>query len=267
MAGGLGADTMAGGTGDDNYYVDNAGDLASEATGEGVDRVYASVNYALSAGSEVEFLYANAGATGLTLIGNELANTILGVNGADSLVGGGGNDTLNGGLGADTMAGGTGDDTYYVDNAGDIAIEAVGEGIDRVYTTTSYALIAGSEIEFLCTTGAASSLTLTGNGFANNLTGSSGNDTLDGGAGADTLAGGLGADLFSFHIAQAGGDSIADFVPASDKLRFVGYSQGSTFLQVGTSNAWQLTDAMTHATENITFANSAHPGALDYAFV
>ena len=55
--------------------------------GGGTDTVYASVNYALQAGQEVEYLRANAGATGLILTGNEFNNTI-------SV---GGNDTLNGG--------------------------------------------------------------------------------------------------------------------------------------------------------------------------
>ena len=48
--------------------------------------------------------------------------------GNDTLIGGAGNDTLNGGVGADTMIGGAGNDTYFVDNAGDVVTETVGEG-------------------------------------------------------------------------------------------------------------------------------------------
>ena len=42
--------------------------------GQGTDTVMASVNYTLTAGSEIEFLRANAGTTGLSLTGNALAN-------------------------------------------------------------------------------------------------------------------------------------------------------------------------------------------------
>ena len=126
LTGGLGADTMAGGSGNDTYYVDNAGDLVNEAVGGGTDSVYASVNYVLSAASEVEFLYANAGTSGLALTGNEFANNnIVGAAGNDSLSGAAGNDTLTGGVGADTMGGGTGNDSYYVDNAGDVVTESL----------------------------------------------------------------------------------------------------------------------------------------------
>ena len=101
-------------------------------------------------------------ATGLTLTGNEFANTIVGNAGNDTLIGGAGNDTLNGGAGADTMAGGTGNDTYFVDNAGDVVTEAVGEGTDTILASVSYTLAAGSEVEKLTATG-STGLTLTGN--------------------------------------------------------------------------------------------------------
>ena len=90
---------MAGGTGNDTYFVDNAADVVNEAVGGGTDTVFASVSYALTAGPEIEFLRANAGATGLSLTGNEFANTIVGGSGNDTLDGGAGNDTLTGGGG------------------------------------------------------------------------------------------------------------------------------------------------------------------------
>jgi Ca2+-binding RTX toxin-like protein len=149
LNGGGSTDVMAGGLGNDIYYVDNGADVVTERPGEGSDTVYAGVGYTLGAGSEIEFLRANAGATGLTLIGNEFANTIVGGAGVDTLNGGGGNDTLNGGGGADVMAGGLANDTYYVDNGADVVTENPAEGSDTVYAGVGYILGAGSEIEFL----------------------------------------------------------------------------------------------------------------------
>ena len=60
LNGGAGADTMLGGTGNDTYIVDNAGDVVTEAVGEGTDTVYAFVSYTLAALSEVEVLNGRA---------------------------------------------------------------------------------------------------------------------------------------------------------------------------------------------------------------
>jgi serralysin len=109
--------------------------------------VQTSVTYTLA--SEVEVLETTApkDITAINLTGNNLVNTITGNNG---------NNTIDGGGGADTMSGLRGDDTYIVDSFADIVIEAGGQGaLDRVQTSTSYALTAGSEVEVLETTNAA----------------------------------------------------------------------------------------------------------------
>ena len=49
-------DFLIGGTGDDNYFVNDGGDRAVENAGRGFDRVSASVSWVLGAGSEVEML-------------------------------------------------------------------------------------------------------------------------------------------------------------------------------------------------------------------
>src|SRR5262249_52602905 len=79
--GGAGNDTMTGGAGNDTFNVDSAGDVVNEAAGQGTDTVVATTSYTLAAGSEIEFLRA-AGAAGLSLTGNDLANTVVGGNAA-----------------------------------------------------------------------------------------------------------------------------------------------------------------------------------------
>src|ERR1700736_1613235 len=127
LNGGAGADTMAGGAGSDTYFVDNAADVVNETVGQGTDTVMASVNYSLTAGSEIEFLRANAGATGLSLTGNALVNR---------LVGGAGNDTLNGGGGNDSLGGGAGNDVFTF---------MAGFGPDTITDFTAHAGAAGSK--------------------------------------------------------------------------------------------------------------------------
>ncbi len=205
-----GADTAAGGLGNDWYYVDNIGDKVLEALGEGgVDRVFTSVSYALAAGSEVEIFSTDyhAGTGAIDLSGNELSNIIYGNDGVNILDGSdgddildsrGGNDLLFGGAGNDISYGGTGDDWHFVESAGDRVLESVGEGvIDRVFARSSYTLTAGSEVEVLSTdhhagTGA---INLSGNELANVVYGNEGVNILDGSAGSDWLDGRGGNDL------------------------------------------------------------------------
>lgn len=160
-----GADTMSGGLGNDIYTIDNVSDLAIENTGEGSDRVYAAVSFAL--GDNIENLYFT-GSNTVDGTGNSLNNIIEGNSAANILSGLAGDDTINGGAGADTMIGGLGNDVYTVDDGADLVVEDAGEGTDLVYATISYAL--GDTLEKLTLTG-ASVIDGTGNNVKNVLIG------------------------------------------------------------------------------------------------
>ncbi len=256
LDGGVGADILRGGTGDDWYYVDSASDVIFETVGEGaLDRVFVSVSYTLGAGVSVEMMSTtvHSGLGAINLTGNELANIVYGNAGAnalngkggdDTLVGNEGNDVLDGGTGSDVTIGGLGDDWHFVDSAGDVIVEAAGEGtLDRVFASTSYTLAPGAEIEMMSTTlhAGTDAINLTGNDFANliygnaganvlkggggndNLIGNEGNDMLDGGAGDDFLQGGTGSDTFVFSQ-ESGTDRVLDFATAGSGHDLIGLS-------------------------------------------
>jgi Ca2+-binding RTX toxin-like protein len=191
LDGGAGADTMIGGLGDDSYVVDNAGDVITEAAGEGTDTVLTALNgYALGANLENVTLQGTAA---LTVTGNNQNNVLTGNAGNNELIAGGGNDTLDGGAGADGMYGENGDDLYLVDHAGDTVNEGLNTGIDTVRSTVSYTL-TNQFVENLTLVG-ATAINATGNTMANNLTGNAANNVLNGGAGNDTLDAGEGNDI------------------------------------------------------------------------
>jgi Ca2+-binding RTX toxin-like protein len=229
LLGGAGADTLIGLGGNDDYFVDDPGDVVVEQVGGGtLDTVFTTLaSYTLTA--NVEQLFGESDA-GQTLTGNDLNNFISGragndrLNGGvgnDTLVGGAGNDILDGGTGADSMFGGIGDDVYIVDNAGDLVSElsesGPGGGTDEVRTTlASYSLASLPDIENL-TGMSATGQSLTGNALANVITGSGDNDTLDGGGGADTLRGGGGNDIY---IIDNAGDVVVESAGAgTDEVR------------------------------------------------
>jgi Ca2+-binding RTX toxin-like protein len=60
LDGGVDADTMIGGAGDDVYFVDNIGDLTVENANGGNDTVFSAINFTLSA--NVENLILQGGA-------------------------------------------------------------------------------------------------------------------------------------------------------------------------------------------------------------
>src|SRR4051794_33748508 len=103
---------------------------------------------------------------------------IQGTDGNDNLVGTASEDSIDGGAGADKMAGGDGWDTYYVDNAGDLVIEAPNQGIDTVEVfLTSYTL--PDNVEYLDFLGSGS-FTGMGNSLDNYVIGGNWNDVLGG---------------------------------------------------------------------------------------
>ncbi len=102
---GGGADTLVGLGGNDFYYVVDGHEQVIESAGGGADRIFASVDYALRAGSEVEQISTNlnTATTAIDITGNELAQTIFGNAGVNILDGGAGKDILVGLGGADTF--------------------------------------------------------------------------------------------------------------------------------------------------------------------
>ena len=130
-----GADRMTGGAGNDTYHVDDAGDVIVELANEGIDTVFAGIDFSL-AGTNLENASVE-GPAGRSLTGNALANsltggsgndTLSGLAGGDKLSGGLGDDVLIGGAGADTLTGGLGADRFVFQAAADSALN----GMDRI---------------------------------------------------------------------------------------------------------------------------------------
>jgi len=170
----------------------------------------------VNAGGGPDQLFGGAGSD--FLYGEGGNDTLSGGGDGDWLYGGDGIDVLDGSAGADGMLGGLGNDLFYVDQAGDRTNEAAGQGTDSVYTTVSYALAAGQEIEILTTTSVAgtTALTLTGNELGQRINGNDGNNILYGGAGNDLLVGYAGNDNIE---GQAGADTLKG-VSGIDKFVF-----------------------------------------------
>ena len=164
-----------------------------------------------------------------TLNGQSGADFMDGGDGDDTLLGRDGNDLLIGGAGADRMFGGEGDDVYFVDHVGDIVVEGVDRGDDKVITTANFTITSIVEtVEFrgsddLMGEGNSLANTFIGNAGDNRLNGRAGDDRLFGGDGADLLLGGAGSDFLvggadNDQISVRGGGSRCDPVQSGRRL-------------------------------------------------
>jgi len=191
LYGGIGVDSLAGGIGNDTYVVDATGDVVTELANEGTDTVQSSVTWTL--GTNLENLTLT-GTSAINGTGNSLNNVLTGNTG---------NNVLDGSTGTDTLAGGAGDDTYVIDNAGDVVMENLNEGIDTVQSGVTYTLAAN--VENLTLTG-TTAINGTGNTLDNVLIGNSAANTLTGGAGNDTYVVSSGDTVV--EAASAGTDTV-----------------------------------------------------------
>ena len=187
LNGGAGGDNMYGGAGNDDYIVDNPADAVFEKAAEGIDSVFASAHFRLSA--DVENLTLQ-GSDPLQGYGNDEANVLNGNAGNNFLVGNGGDDLLDGKAGIDLMEGGLGNDIYFADNTSDFCLELAGQGNDTVFASSDYRLAA--DVENLGLQNVLDSqdnpvgFQAYGNELANTLTSNNGVCLLAGGAGDDT---------------------------------------------------------------------------------
>ncbi|WP_085318111.1 calcium-binding protein [Derxia lacustris] len=180
-------DTLAGGAGDDHYYLDNTDDVIVEAVGAGDDTVHARIDLGLAGFANVENLILEG--TAQLGGGDAGANVLVGNAGENHLTGGGGNDTLAGGLalgaiasdghadvleggnGSDVLIaretsvllGGSGNDIYLIGGAAEAAAgELLAGGDDSSGSDTAIFAISGSA-EAL---GGVENLALLGSGLA-----------------------------------------------------------------------------------------------------
>jgi serralysin len=105
VVGGVGADDMSGGAGDDTYSIDNALDVVRELANAGIDTIQTSafgidLTNAKYANIENVFL---AGSGDFDLTGSDVNNMLLGNEGDNLIAGMGGADRLFGSDGADTF--------------------------------------------------------------------------------------------------------------------------------------------------------------------
>jgi Ca2+-binding RTX toxin-like protein len=128
FGGNNGHNVLRGGTGDDTYRIQTAGDEVIELAGEGTDTVVVKYIDTYVLPSEVENLLVTINAN-TDMRGNGANNVMTGGAGRDKLAGLDGNDQLNGGANHDFLSGDAGNDVL---NGGTGADEiSGGTGADR----------------------------------------------------------------------------------------------------------------------------------------
>ena len=309
LIGGLGSDILDGGEGSDVYLIKSSVEHASaeiiDSGSVGIDEVRFDstisgdtlILFAEEIGIEKVLIgsgtsnIANLSGTvalsvdarninnSLTIIGNNGDNIISGSIQNDVLIGGAGNDGLSALSGSDVMFGGVGDDSYYINDAGDVVNENVGEGNDTVYLSYLSSYTLGNYVENISYIfGQVYSISLHGNSLNNlinissdvmdgTITGGDGNDTLNGGksyyginlygdSGDDTLIGGgapIGGDILD---GGTGNDTMiggmGDDVYFVDSIGDVVIEDNTSLYNIDTIKT-TLTSYSLDMVENLTF--------------
>ncbi|HLL31772.1 MAG TPA: hypothetical protein VK403_12320, partial [Allosphingosinicella sp.] len=239
LDGGAGADNLAGGQGNDIYYVDHPGDVVTEAAGEGIDEVRASLATFSLLGTNIENLSA-ASDIAHDFRGSAGNNVITGGAGNDVLrLQDGGNDTVNAGAGNDNIFfigalnpgdfvnGGPGIDTLIVQGnySGGLTLGVNITQIENISIlgggNTAFGEPGTNRYDYVLTTHDANfaagvqarinaSALLAGEDFTfNGSAETNASFVVYGGKGRDTLTGGRGNDIFFFAEERfASGDTV-----------------------------------------------------------
>ena len=242
LIGGAGADFMIGLTGDDNYEINDTGDVVTERVGEGDDVVYASINFDIP--ENVEVLIMTGGGDLRT---NGTANR-------DIIEGNAGDNYINGAGGFDVMRGGLGDDTYSVDNIDDAIVEISGGGEDIVYSSIDFQLSENLETLVL----RENALIGFGSDGDNRIFGDDGTNVLFGRGGTDYLEGLGGDDIFVITPESGTVDVIGDFenggAGSGDRLSLAGFGQGATLTQLS-QTSFEVSDISGAVTQQFVLLN------------
>ncbi|MDK3074547.1 hypothetical protein QO034_15725 [Sedimentitalea sp. JM2-8] len=222
LYGGGGNDFLAGHDGDDRLFGEAGHDQLYGGGGndflaghDGDDRLFGGIGH--------DQLYGGGGDDFLAgLDGND---RLFGGIGHDQLYGGDGNDRLGGEAGHDRLYGGGGDD-WLAGHDGDDRLGGEA-GHDQLYGGGGNDFLAGHDGDDRLFGGIGHDQ-LYGGGGDDFLAGLDGNDRLFGGIGRDQLYGGGGDDFLAgldgddqfLFDRNHGNDTIADFAPGADRIRF-----------------------------------------------
>jgi Ca2+-binding RTX toxin-like protein len=224
---------MIGGTGDDTYVVDNAGDVVTEVSGPYAPPPGWTIQGTadLNGDGQLDLAVTDGTANELWLLkdGAVLSSVVLPLAGLPlkgliDLDGDGDKDVLyqipDGRQWAQYLNGTTLTTNGSVSGRTPDAVQTLpggNEGTDLVQASLSYTLAQG--VENLTLTAGTGNINGTGNAAANVIVGNEGNNILAGKGGADTLTGGAGADTFVFNLPSEGTDAITDFVRGTDTVQ------------------------------------------------
>jgi hypothetical protein len=222
-----------GGTGNDTFEINNAGDVITEVANTGSNTEQTSVSATLAA--NVQNL-TGTGTAALTLTGNTLANVITANSGADTLVAG---------AGIAMLASGTGIDTFIVNNSSDAITVSSAKAGNVVQSSVNYvrpANLAGAGASTLKDTGGA--------------------NVLVGGAGGDAITLGAGTAVVAFNS----GDGAATIATGAGLANTLSLGGGIAYSNLAFSKSGNNLILNTGGSNAITFTNW-YAGAADQNFV